>query len=1032
MRRTITFLLFFLLSGITIAFAQSINVKGNVTDNSGAGLPGVTVKAKGSATGTVTDINGNYSISVSANGTLSFSYIGFTAKDVAVANQSKINVVLDASSTGLDEVIVVGYGTQKKAVVTGAIASVTAADLKDQQITRIDDALQGRAAGVFVVQSSGAPGAGPSIAIRGSNSLSNNSPLYVIDGVVWDNGGYDLVNPNDVESIDVLKDASAAIYGSRASNGVILITTKKGKAGKPKVSYDAYYGTQSVIKKLALANASQYAALRNQSKTNDGGTAPFADPSVYGVGTNWQDQIFNSAPIQSHTLAVSGGGETSTYYTSLGYLDQKGIVDPNASDYKRVNIKINATFTPKKWLTFGENFTYAYARSTTFFNTNSEFGGPLSDAINIDPITPVLATNISALPNANIYNNEAAFLVRNSAGIPYGISPYVANEITNPLAAEQLINGDYNWSHNLMGDVYLQIEPIKGLKIKTEIAGKQAFYGGESFSPLYYLNSNSSNLVNTTQNRSDNQNLEWNWDNTISYNHSWGLHNLTALVGVSAEEENGRGDNISFIGEPAFTSATASFNYALPAASRIGGGFDSQPLTRDSYFGRVSYNYDEKYLFTGIIRRDGSSKFGSDRVYGTFPSASIGWIATRENFFPKNTFVDYLKVRASYGILGNELALSTFQYTPIVGSAGGGSYVVGGQLVTGFGPNTLANPLLQWERTKSADIAFDAIIFHDFTVTLDLYDKKTDDLLIQQPLPAYAGLSAAPYANAGDIENKGVELELGYNKRINKDISFGINGNLSYNNNKVVGIGILPFQNFGSFQSSAYNLQRNQPGEPQNEFYGFQTLGVFHSQAEINAYKDGAGNLIQPNAKPGDLKFADISGTGPIGPKDRTFLGNPIPNWTYGFNAHANYKQFDISVFGQGVWGNKIFQAYRRLDLATANYPAAALNAWTPSNPNSNYPRLTDADPNGNFKNPSDFYLQSGAYFRIKTLQLGWTLPNSLATKWDMNKLRIYVSSNNLATFTKYNGYDPEVAGGIERGVYPQARTLMVGLDITL
>jgi len=1032
MRRTITFILVLLLSGASIAFAQNITVKGNVTDKTGGGLPGVTVKVKGAQTGTVTDLKGNYSIAVAGNSTLVFSYVGYINKEVAVNNQPILNVSLDYNNTGLDEVIVVGYGTQKKAVVTGAIATVSSADMQDQQITRIDDALEGRAAGVFVTQSSGSPGAGPSIAIRGSNSLTNNSPLFVIDGVIWDNGGYDLVNPNDVESINVLKDASAAIYGSRASNGVILITTKKGKLGAPKLTYDFYYGSQDVTKKLQLANATQYATLRNEAVTNDGGTAPFANPAAFGVGTNWQDVIFNTAPIQSHTLAVSGASETSSYYSSLGYLDQKGIVSPNASDYKRMNIKVNTTFTPKKWIVFGENFTYAYTRSTTFFNTNSEFGGPLSDAINIDPITPVLATNISSLPNAAIYNSESAFLVRNAAGIPYGISNYVANEITNPLAAEANQNGNYNWSHNLVGDVYLQIEPIKGLKFKTEIAGKQAFYGTESFTPLFYLNSNTSNLVNTTQNRSSNQNLEWNWDNTVSYTKTIGLHNFTILAGTSAEEESGRSASISYIGEPAFTSQTASFNYALPAASRIGSGGDSQPLTRASTFGRVEYNYDEKYLFTGIVRRDGSSKFGSDRVYGTFPSASLGWVATREKFLSGNNFVDYLKVRASYGVLGNELALTAFQFTPIVGSAGGGSYVINGQLVTGFGPNTLANPLLQWERTKSADIGFDAIIFKNISVTLDFYDKKTNDLLIQQPLPAYAGLSAAPYANAGDIENKGVELELGYNKKISKDFGFGVNGNISYNNNKVLGIGILPFQDFGSFQSSAYSLQRNMPGEPQNEFFGFKTEGVFHSQAEINAYTDAAGNLIQPNAKPGDLKFADISGTGPLGPKDRTFLGNPIPNWIYGVNAHANYKQFDISLFGQGVWGNKIFQGYRRLDLSTANYPIEALNAWTPSNPNSNYPRLTVADPNGNFKNPSDFYLQSGAYFRIKTLQLGWTLPTSMANKWDVNKLRVYVSSNNLATITKYNGYDPEVAGGIERGVYPQARTLMVGLDITL
>lgn len=1032
MRKTITFLIVFLLLGVTTTFAQNITVKGTVIDQTGEHLPGVSVLVKGMTAGSVTDVNGNFSISAPSNAVLTFSYIGYKTQEVPVSGQSLLKITLQATASDLSEVVVIGYGTQKKAVVTGAISQVNAADLEDQQVIRVDDALRGRAAGVVVQQSSGAPGSGPSILIRGSNSLTNSSPLYVIDGVIWDNGGYDLVNPNDIESIDVLKDASAAIYGSRASNGVILITTKKGKQGPSKVTYDFYYGTQNVMKKLDMANATQYATLRNESVTNDGGAAPFANPSQYGVGTNWQDVIFGSAPIMQHTLALSGANETSSYYTSLGYLDQKGIVMPDQSDYKRMNIKVNTSYTPKKWLAFGENFSYAYTRSTTFFNTNSEFGGPLSDAINLDPITPVLATNIGALPNAAIYNQNAAYIVRNTAGVPYGISPYVANEIGNPLAVMQTVNGNYNWSHNLVGDVYAQIEPVKGLKIRTELAGKQAFYGTESFQPLYYINSLIQNETNTQQNRSSNQNLEWNWDNTISYGKTINKHTFNVLLGTSAEEESGYTANINYIGEPAFTSATASFNYSLPAASRIASGSDQQPLHRDSYFGRITYDYDQKYLFSGTIRRDGSSKFGADRVYGTFPSASIGWIATKEKFFPEHSFAEYVKVRASYGVLGNELALNEFQYTPIVGSAGGGSYVIGNQLVSGFGPNTLANPSLQWERTKSADVGFDAIIFHDFNVTFDLYDKKTDNLLEQQPLPAYAGLSAAPYANVGGIDNKGVELQLGWNKKVNSDLSFGVNGNISYNKNRVTSLGILPFQDFGSFQNSAYPLQRNLVGQPQNEFYGFQVLGVFQSQAEINAYKDASGNLFQPNAKPGDLKFASMTGSGPLGPNDRTFLGNPIPSWIYGFNAHVNWKQFDLSVFGQGVWGNKIFQAYRRLDISTANYMASEINAWTPSNPSTTVPRLTDADPNGNYNKPSSYYLQSGAYFRIKTLQLGWTLPQSMAKKWDMSKLRVYVSGNNLATITKYNGYDPEVAGGIERGVYPQARTFLVGLDLTL
>jgi len=1032
MKKTITFLIILLMAGISFAWAQNSTVTGTVSDKTGASLPGVTVRVKGTQTGTLTGVNGKYSISAPSGAVLIFSFIGFTTQEVPVGNQTFINVTLQESTTGLNEVVVVGYGTQTKALSTGAISTVSAKDLQDQQITRIDDALQGRAAGVYVVQSSGAPGAGPSVTIRGSNSLINSSPLYVIDGVVWDNGGYDLVNPNDVESINVLKDASAAIYGSRASNGVILITTKKGRSGTPKITYDFYYGTQSVMKKIGLANGTQYATLRNEAVTNDGGTAPFANPSSFGVGTNWQDLIFGNAPIQSQTLSISGGSETSNYYTSIGYLDQKGIVEPSASDYKRLNLKVNATLHPKKWFTLGENFSYSYSRSTTFFNTNSEFGGPLSDAINLDPLTPAVVTDINSQPNAATYNNNAQFIVRNSLGQPYGISAYVPNEIVNPLAAIQNVTGNYNWSHNLVGDIYVEIEPVKGLKLRTEIAGKQAFYGTEAFTPLYYLNQQSSNLITTTQTRSSNQNLEWNWDNTATYSRSFGLHSVTALIGASAEEESGRGDNIAFIGEPAFTSATASFNYSLPVASRQAGGFDSQPLTRASEFARVNYDYDGKYLFTGIVRRDGSSKFGSDRIYGVFPSGQLGWVASKEKFFPKDAFVSYLKVRASYGVLGNELALGEFYFTPIISGGGGGSTVINNQLVNGLGPNTLANPLLQWERTKSTDIAFDAILFRDFNLTVDIYDKKTDNLIEQQPLPAYAGLSSAPYSNVGGIDNKGIEFELGYNKKITNDLGFSFNGNLSYNKNSVTSLGILQFQDFGSFQSSAYSLQRNVVGQPQNSFYGFQTIGIFQSQAEINAYKDAAGNVIQPNAKPGDFKFADLSGNGPLSAADRTFLGNPIPSWTYGFNLHTNYKQFDLSAFGQGVWGNKIFQGYRRLDLGNANYPIEALTAWTPTNTNTSYPRLTVADPNGNFTKPSNFYLQSGAYFRIKTLQLGYTLPKTLASKWDIEKCRIYVSANNLATITKYNGFDPEVAGGIERGVYPQARTLIVGLDITL
>lgn len=1007
-------------------------IKGIVTDDKGAPLPGASVTIKGTSKGVITNNNGEFSIDTQSGDVLVVSFIGFQTKEIKIGSQPNIEIRMTPLNSGLNEVVVIGYGTQKKATLTGAISSVSSDDLKDQQVTRVDDALGGRAAGVVVTQSSGAPGSAPSIVIRGVNSLTNSNPLYVVDGQIWDNGGYDSINPNDIESIQVLKDASAGIYGSRSANGVILITTKKGKAGEPKLNYNFYYGSQTVANKLKLANATQYAQLRNQAVTNDGGTAPFANPSQYGTGTNWENEIFGTAPIMSQNLSVGGGTEKSSYFASVAYFDQKGIVMPDYSDYKRVNFRVNTSFQPKKYIKFGENFNYNYTRTTTFFNTNYWGGGPLIEAINLDPITPAVVTDINSQPNAAQYNNNAAYLERNAQGQPYGISNYVA--MLNPLADVQTVKGDYGWSHNLFGDAYFEIDPIKGLSIKTEIAAKQAFYGNESFTPLYYLNSTNSNLAQTIQGRSMNQNLEWNWDNTATYTRSIDKHNFTVLVGTSAEQESGTQVGDTNYGEPVSSYQQASFNFNLPQAQRFGYGGDSQPITHTSYFGRVTYDYDQKYLFQGILRRDGSSKFGPNNIYGTFPSVSAGWVATKEDWFPKNTFIDYLKVRASYGVLGNELALAPFQYSPIV--SGIGSYIFGPAgsqtLVTGYGPQTLANPNLQWERDKSTDLAIDVTMFHDLTATLDFYKKVSDHLLMQVPLPAYAGVSSAPYSNVGGITNKGVELQLGYNHNFG-DLIVKLNGNISYNKNAVTNLSVLPFISTGNWQAAnPSQIQRISVGEPINYFYGYKVSGIFQSQAQVNAYKDANGNLFQPNAKPGDLIYASTTGVGPIGPSDRQNLGSPIPTWYYGFNFAVNYKQFDLNVFGQGVWGNKIFQQYRRLDVTPANYPIAALNAWTPSNTNTSYPRLTDADPNGNFHTPSSFDLQSGAYLRIKTLQLGYTLPKSITSKWDVSRVHVYVGGDNLFTITKYNGYDPEISGGVDQGVYPKAKIIRVGLDVSL
>jgi TonB-linked SusC/RagA family outer membrane protein len=1032
MRKTITFLFILLLSGMSVAFAQNVTVRGTVNDKTGAPLPGVTVIVKGTQTGTQTDSKGNYSISAPSNAVLTFSFIGFEATDKSVGGQGTINITLNEASTNLNEVVVVGFGTQKKVLVTGAIAHVSSADLQDQQNSRIDQALQGRAAGVFVSQATGSPGSQPTVLIRGAGSINNASPLYVLDGVVISNGGYENINPDDIASIDVLKDASAAIYGSRAANGVILITTKKGKQGEPQLNYSMYVGSQGVAHKVGLTDASQYETLRNESLMNDGGTALFPNPGGAGTGTNWQNEIFSNALIQNHTLSLSGANDKANYYTSFGYYDQDGIVDPSISNFKRYTGTVNTSYKIRKWLTIGENFNYTYIHSQNLPNANSTFGAPLASALNLDPLTPTVVTDPSV--------TYPAYAVRNSAGQLYGISQYVGQEISNPLAWLQTQLGNYNWAQNMMGSVYAELTPIAGLVIRTQASGKQSFYGNQSYNPLYYLSAANSNTTNSSAYRESDRNFTWNWDNTASYTRSFGLHHLTALIGTSAESQNAVYLNATFNQLPITNYTQLSFNYGLPAANRIAGSSEDQPYTLASYFGRITYDYDEKYLFSGIIRRDGSSRFGSDNVYGTFPSGELGWVLTKENFFPKGSFVDFLKLRGSYGIVGNEMSLGPFQYTSIV--QGGQNYVIGGdQLAIGYSTLSPANPDLKWESTHTTDIGFDAVLAKDFNVTFDWYNKVTKGMIEQPTLPGYTGYVNSPYANVGNMQNKGVELELGYNHTFG-NFHFDASGNIAYNHNEVLTLGNTPPYNVGAWQSNASGVpERTMPGYQVDEFYGFEDLGIFQNQAQINAYTHD-GKPIQPNAKPGDVKWADLDNNGVIDANDRTALGDPIPHFTYGINLNVSYKAFDLKAFGQGVWGNKIFQAYRRLDIPTANYPLAALDAWTPSNTNTNMPRLSDLDPNDNYSNVSSVELQSGAYFRLKTLQVGYTLPQSLLSKADIHRVRIFVSSYNLFTITKYTGYDPEVglstvgntdSGlGIDYGVYPEARTFMVGLDVTL
>ncbi|MCX2739988.1 SusC/RagA family TonB-linked outer membrane protein [Pontibacter anaerobius] len=1016
--------------------AQAITLIGKVTDENGSGLPGVTVVLKGTTKGTTTDVEGNFSLAVpDGNGTLVFSFIGYTSKEVTINNQSTFSVSLAPDTKALEEVVVVGYGTQKKSVVTGAISSVKTSDLENQQVTRVEQALQGRTSGVAVAANSGAPGAASTVRVRGITTLNNNDPLYVVDGVIV-NGGIDYLNQSDIASIEVLKDAaSAAIYGTRGAAGVILVTTKKGKEGAIRLNYNAYYGTQAPARKLDLLNATEYATLRNEASVAGGGPIVFEDPQALGEGTDWQEYVFNDdARIQNHDFSVSGGNDKSTYYASYGYLNQEGIVASEISNYERHNVRLNSTHKVTDWLTIGQNVGYSHVKSKGGFNPNTEFGGPLNSAINLDPTTPVLITDPAILEDPeSVYNRQP--VIRNAQGYPYGISTIVMQEMTNPLAYIQTQLGNYGWSDNIVGNAFAEIEPLKGLKFRSTLGGKLAYWGGESYRPIYYLNA-STISTQTARNRDKNMVVDYNIENTLSYSKQMGDHNFSVLFGQGAYKD-GQSDGLglSYNAIPATNFDEASFNLPVPSTNITAYAYDAVAHTISSLFARATYDYKEKYLFTGIIRRDGSSRFGENYKYGYFPSVSMGWVASNEDFWPVNDVVNFLKIRGSYGEVGND---NTENFKFISTVSPGRNYTFGYDGYTiGYSPNAPANPDLRWEETAQTNIGFEATLLQNFNFTFDWYNKKTTGILRDLELPGYAGQTGNPAANIADMQNRGVELELGYNKTFG-EVGFRLTGNAGYVKNEILSLEsgkAFTDQGSASIQTFQHPLNRRIVGQPYGAFYGYKTNGIFQNEEEVESYVSSDGTVIQPNAQPGDFRWVDTDGDGKITADDRVVLGKPLPDWTFGATLNLDWKNFDLLVFGQGATGHKIFQGLRRLEISTANWQSKALGRWTGEGTSNDYPRLSTSDPNHNFSNPSDFYLEDGDYFRIKTLQIGYTIPKSITDKISLQKARFYVSSNNLVTFTKYTGYDPEIGGnifGIDRAFYPQARTFMVGVNIGL
>ncbi len=992
----------FLLLAFFSAFAQAQTVKGTVSDSQGP-LPGVNVFLKESSKGTTTDFDGNFVLQdVSKGATLVFSYIGYKPQEVIVSG-ADLNVTMQEDAQALEEVVVVGYGVQKKKDLTGSISSISTDDIQKTNTVSLDQAIQGRAAGVTVSGTSGAPGASPTVRIRGTGTVNNSDPLYVIDGVPIN----DIANFNmaDAASIDVLKDASAtAIYGSRGANGVILIETKKGSKRKTTVSYNVYTGVQNKIDNLDVLTGPQWAMLVNEANTNDG-TA--IDPELANPGAlptyNWKDAAYRSGFIQDHQLSISGGSEKSTYYISYGYISQDGIL--KESGYSRHNFRVNNTYQVGKKIKVGHNIQYSNSDRTSV----PEVGGnPWQRAAFVgyvtDPVSPIYAPD-------------------GSLGIP-GYSSAI-----NALGLVEY--GKRNRKkESFFGNLFVELDLAEGLKFKSNYGLEITNVKSDNYVPEYFVGPTYNSPVSSyTLSRSENRVMVLS--NTLNYLKVFkDKHNFNALLGQEIQNLNAnnvqaeRNEIPSSVANPTLGSGNVS-------TSTNNGGISESKLL--SFFGRLNYNYDERYLITATYRFDGSSRFGENQRWGKFPSVALGWNVHNEHFYNIG-FLNQLKFRAGWGETGNQNIPNSSTFNTLNLNT---NYIYGADQVTtvGAAPLRPGNQDLKWETTVTKNVGVDLGLFNNsLTLTADYFIKNTTDLLLAIPILNTAGYKTSPYGNAGDIENKGFELTANYRKSFG-DFSFNLGGNISFVKNKVISLaddGIL----IGSNRSKDYS--RTEAGHPIASFYGYEMIGIFQTQDEVD------NSAVLPKTQPGDVKYRDLNDDGIINDDDRKYIGSPFPDYTYGMNLDMNYKQFDFSMFFQGSQGNDILNHtiyWLEADLGT-NMSTNMLNRWTGEGTSNTLPRVTFANNGVNMPKSSSRYVKDGSYLRLKNVQLGYSLPQDMLDKTPISSLRIYLAAQNLLTFTKYEGMDPEVGVdtsdngtspldiGIDNGLYPSARTFTLGLNI--
>lgn len=1012
--------LFFLLSGS--AQSQS-TVSGVVTDASGEGIAGVAVIVKGTTTGTSTDMKGAYTIRASKSDVLVFSFLGYKPQEVAVHNRMEIDVRLESDSQQVDEVVVVGYGVQKKSLVTGAISSVKGSALETTGIMRADDALAGKTAGVQVVSNSGQPGSDVQIYIRGIGTNGTATPIYIVDGMAV--SGIEYLNPSDIESIEVLKDAaSSAIYGARGGNGVVIITTRRSKDGQWSVNYDFSYGIQNIARKIDVLNAREYAIIQNEAAINGGKELLFTDEQIasFRQGTDWQEAILNrNAGAQRHNVRVSAGTARSSFNGSASYLNQDGILAKGKSNFKRYTINLSAEhkLLRNDALTVGENVVVSHVKKQSV-TQNSSTAGPLVGALSMDPLTPVY----------DPYQTDELY-----GG--FGVSKYVSQEVVNPVARIYYSNGRTLYT-TMKGSVFAELKFLKDFRLRGSAGADITWTDGFGYSPMYKLNSTTGNTSANGASQSYDQNRRFNYEGYLTWGHTYDdRHEVSAMLGASLLQRSTLSLSASRNDLKIDDEEHAYISMATNSSASASGG-PGNPSAIVSFFGRVNYAYDNRYMMTATVRRDGSSRFGPNNRFGTFPSVSVGWNVANESFLRDVRWLDALKFRASWGQNGNE-NIGDFAYLATISTYGlgypFGSQDVNGNLAVGAAPTKLANPDLRWETSEQTDIGLDVRLFGCLGLTFDYYVKKTKDLLVTIPIPLMLG-NSFPTANAGNVKNSGVEFAVDFQRQFGK-WNIAVNGNVSYNKNRVTYVGTDTGYVTGStVQGITGAVTRMEAGHAMSYFWGYKTLGIFQNQAEIDAWVNSKGVQIQPDAKPGDFRYQDTDDSGTIDDNDRVDLGNPFPTVTFGLNVNVSAYGFDLGITSAGQAGNKIFSVLRRPDLTMSNYGAWVLDRWHGEGTSNSIPRVTSSDTNLNWTRPSDFYLRDGDFWRIRNITLGYTV--NIPEKYYLRKVRVFASVDNAFTFTKYDGYDPEVGNGgsilgsgIDRGVYPRPRTVSVGLNLT-